>query len=217
MDRSKGRGMNKIRIAGAAAGVVLVSGVVLQVSSAAFTDTTDNAGNSWEAGTVYLSDSKNGTAMFSSTSMNIVPGYTETRCMTVTYDGSVNPSAAIAFDTTLTENLGDGAGSNGLADDLDVTLTMGPAGSVCLNDQIVAAGQIVPLVGNQTTQLHNGDLKALADAAVKSTWTPDAEGGADLTRPFQFTVSMPGGAATPNDAQGDTAKATFSWSSTAGS
>lgn len=209
--------MNKIRIAGAAAGVVLVSGVVLQVSSAAFTDTTENADNAWQAGTVYLSDSQNGTALFSSTSENIVPGWSETKCILVTYDGSVAPDAPISFSGTVTENTGDQLGDNGLADDLDVIVEMGPEGSSCLNGQIVDGTQtLLGLLGGGTTELHNGTLADLGTAAADATWTPDAEGGQDLARPFRFTVSMPGGTGTPNDAQGDLAKATFAWSSTAG-
>lgn len=100
--------MNKIRIAGAAAGVVLVSGIVLQVSSAAFTDTTENAGNSWEAGTVVLSDSRSGTAMF--TAENMVPGDGDTQCIDVTYSGSVTPSEAIALHADVVESTVDGNG-----------------------------------------------------------------------------------------------------------
>src|SRR3546814_16306626 len=77
--------MNKIRIAGAAAGVVLVSGMVLQVSSAAFTDTTDNAANSWDAGTVAIENDA-GSAMFASTAP--APGDTEAQCLMVSYSRS---------------------------------------------------------------------------------------------------------------------------------
>lgn len=206
--------MNKIRIAGAAAGVVLVSGIVLQVSSAAFTGTTENAGNSWEAGTVYLSDDDDGLALFSSTSENIVPGYSEARCIEVTYDGTVDPGTAITLAATLTENAGDQVGDDGLADDLDVLVEMGPEGSGCLNDQIVdGANNVLGLLSlDGTTEVHDGDLVTLAGAGALPTWTP--AGGQDLVRPFLFSVEMPDDASTPDDAQGDTAVATFTWTAT---
>lgn len=211
--------MNKIRIAGAAAGVVLVSGIVLQVSSAAFTDTTENAGNTWDAGTVYLSDSQNGIAMFSSTSENIVPGYTESKCMTVTYDGTVDPSAAISFAGDVTANTADAEG-NGLADDLDVLVEMGPDGSTCVGGDIAAVGGgILGPLGAGVTQVHDGTLLTLETAGPIATWTPDGDAATtdtSRTRTFRITVAMPGGLETPNNAQGDAAEATFSWSTTAG-
>lgn len=204
--------MDKIRIAGAAAGVVLVSGVVLQVSSAAFTDATENAGNDWTAGTVYLSDSAAGTALFSSASQNIKPGYTEKQCIQVTYDGTVDPTS-LKLDAALTLNAADAAGGDGLADDLDVLVEMGPAGSSCLNDDIVDGSNVVlDLLG--TTSLHNGTLAALDSAVAMDTWAPDGDGNADRMRPFRFTVSMADDATTDNDAQGDSSTATFTWTAT---
>ena len=99
--------MNKIRIAGGAAGLALVSGMVLQVSSAAFTGTTENAG-SWGAGTVELSDSRNGVAMFAA--QNMVPGDGDSQCIDVTYDGSVTPAQAIALHAVVLET-DDGVGN----------------------------------------------------------------------------------------------------------
>ena len=214
--------MNKIRIAGAAAGVVLVSGMVLQVSSAAFTDTTENAGNEWGAGTVYLSDDDGGLAMFSSTSLNIVPGYSETRCMTVEYEGTVDPTS-VSFAGVVTANDADAAGGNGLADDLDLVVEMGPEGSTCVAGEIVGAGGgILGLLGGGTTEVHEGTLLSLQTEGdiPLADWAPDgqsSETDARRTRTFRFTVSMPDGATngvdnTPNDAQGDVAEATFSWS-----
>jgi hypothetical protein len=189
--------MNKIRIAGAVAGTVLVSGMVLQVSSAAFTDTTESAGNSWAAGTVALSDSRGGSAMFAAT--NMVPGDGETQCIDVTYDGTVTPAQAIALHASVTES-GVGGG-NGLGDDLDVVLQVGAAGTDCAS-------------GEAGTTVFEGTLAGFGAAASLDTgWTPDAEGSAsDMSRPFRFSIVL--GDDTPNDAQGDGATATFTWSAT---
>lgn len=188
--------MNKIRFAGAAAGLALVSGVVLQVSSAAFTDSTDN-GSSWGAGTVDLSDSRNGVAMFAAA--NMVPGDGDTQCIDVTYKGSVTPAAAIALSALVVEST-DGDG-NGLGDDLDVTLEMGPAGTDCST------------MGTSGTAIYTGTLAGFGAGAGLATWIPDPEGGAlDMSRPFRFSIEL--GASTPNDAQGDGAEATFTWFAT---
>ena len=192
--------MNKIRIAGAVAGTALVSGMVLQVSSAAFSDTTENPGNSWAAGTVALSDSRTGSAMFAAT--NMVPGDSESQCIDVTYDGSVTPSEAIALHAEVTEST-DAVG-NGLGDDLDVTVEMGPADTDCTTS---AAGA--------GTSIYTGTLAGFHAAAdpLATGWTPDAaDGAADISRPFWFTITL--GDDTPNDAQGDGATAAFTWSAT---
>lgn len=203
--------MNKIRIAGAAAGVVLVSGVVLQVSSAAFTDTTENAGNTWEAGTVSLTDGDLGSAMYT-TSNNISPGYTETQCIEVTYDGSVVPDEAIDLYAASSGTAGGpddvapvGADGDGLQDDLTLTVRMGNAGTTCATFTAL----------NSTALFSTAALDAFnTSAAPLSTgWTPTLSGlTPDTTRAFQFTVALPDAAA--NDGQGDTATATFTWSAT---
>lgn len=192
--------MNRIRIAGALAGTALVSGMVLQVSSAAFSDTTENPANSWAAGTVALSDSRAGSAMFEA--VNMVPGDGESQCIAVIYDGSVTPSEAIALHAAVTEST-DAAG-NGLGDDLDVTVEVGPAGADC-STSAAGAG----------TSIYTGTLAGFHAAAdpLATGWTPDAADGAtDMSRPFWFTIAL--GDDTPNDAQGDGATAAFTWSAT---
>lgn len=72
----------------AVAGGIVVSGALVWHSSyAAFTDTTTNPGNSWTAGSVTLTDNKNGVALF--TASGLVPGDTGNKCIQVTYSGDV--------------------------------------------------------------------------------------------------------------------------------
>lgn len=191
--------MNKLRFAGIAAGLVLVSGIVLQVSSAAFTGSTDNTGNSWDAGTVTLTDDDAGSALFTATDQK--PGDTATQCIEVTYGGSITPSAAVDLFAAVTET-NDGTG-NGLGDDLDVVVEVGAAGSSCL------------LFGLGGTEVYNGTLAGFntSASALSTGWTPVVGGlTPDTMRPFRFTVTL--GADTPNDAQGDGADADFTWSAT---
>lgn len=211
---NRGRGMmNKIRIAGAAAGVVLVSGIVLQVSSAAFTGTTENAGNQWAAGSVSLSDDDAGQAMYASVA-NISPGYSEKQCIEVAYTGSITPDSAIALYAATTSTAGGGSG-DGLADDLNLTIEIGPATSQCntAGDGLADSTGLLPAAG---TSLYSGTVGGFNTSASPDTtgWTPDAGGaGLDVMRPFLFTVSLPDAA--NNDAQQDSATATFTWSATA--
>lgn len=203
--------MKKIRIAGAAAGAVLVSGIVLQVSSAAFTGETTNSNNSWAAGTVALTNDLGATAMYASQA-NIVPGYSETRCIEVTYTGSVVPAQAVALGATVTST-GVPVSDDGLADDLQVAVQIGPAASRC-NDTdtgfVDVATGLLPQTG--TSVYATAGLNAFPAVATPSStgWTPGAAG--DM-RPFLFTVTLPD-ATTPNDAQGDSADALFTWSAT---
>ena len=197
--------MNKIRIAGAAAGVVLVSGMVLQVSSAAFTGETSSANNSWAAGTVTLSNNLNGSAMYVSQA-DITPGYEQTRCIEVTYTGSVVPPAPITFDAAVTSTAGGPTGvadNDGLANDLDVAVRVGASCSALTE---TVGGLLQPIVG-APAPLFTGKLSTY-DANPRTTqWTPT---GAGDKRAFSFTIGLP--ANTPNGAQGDSATANFTWS-----
>jgi Camelysin metallo-endopeptidase len=68
--------------------VGLVSaGVVGTATYAAFSSTTANPGDSFAAGTVYLTDNDSGNRMFSFT--NAKPGNTASSCIAVTYGGTL--------------------------------------------------------------------------------------------------------------------------------
>jgi hypothetical protein len=75
-----------------ALGTVLVVGVLGSVSAAgvfgAFSATTQNAGNEISTGTVNLTDNDLGSAMFQVN--NAEPGHTWTKCIKVTYTGSLD-------------------------------------------------------------------------------------------------------------------------------
>jgi hypothetical protein len=69
------------------AAILIAGALVWQSSYAAFTASTRNAGNSWSAGQVSLTDDDNGTAAF--TAENLVPGESGTKCIVVTSNSSV--------------------------------------------------------------------------------------------------------------------------------
>ena len=67
--------------------LVALGASVYQASYAAFTGQTRNSGNEWATGSVKLTDDDNGAARFRVA--NMLPGDTQTKCITVTADASV--------------------------------------------------------------------------------------------------------------------------------
>jgi len=79
------------KIAAAAAtpvAILAASALVWQSSYAAFSGTTRNSGNDWATGAVSLTDDDAGSARFQVASM--IPGQTETKCIKVTANTSVD-------------------------------------------------------------------------------------------------------------------------------
>ena len=106
-----------IRLAAFAASLLLLTVLTAKRSQAAFTDSTDNAGNSWGAGSVSLTDDDATVALFSFTGWT--PTDTATRCIEVTYSGTVLPAAVRMHAAT----------GGGLGDYLDLTVEVGTGGS----------------------------------------------------------------------------------------
>jgi len=81
--------------------VIGVIGTLVGVGTfSAFSSTTDNTGNTYAAGSVYLSDNDAGSAMYTVT--NQKPGDTVTRCIRLTYTGSLD--ADVKLYTTSSVN-----------------------------------------------------------------------------------------------------------------
>ena len=71
-------------------GLVLSAALTWQSTYAAFSATTDNAGNSWRSGSVVLADGDNGVALFSTAADGALrPGSTRSRCIRVDYTGDL--------------------------------------------------------------------------------------------------------------------------------
>lgn len=168
----------------------LAGAFTITASRAAFTATTSNAGDSWSAGTVTLTDDDLGAVMFNVTNMK--PGDTSTQCIKVDYDGSltadVKAYAAIA--------------GTGLATYLTTTVEVGSGGSFA---------SCVGWVANTTPVSFTGTLSAFG--TTHSNFTNGLAGFAGAVsgsdRTYKITVTLPSG--TVNAAQGLTATATFTW------
>ena len=82
-------------------GLVVSAALVWQASYAAFTATTSTPTNNWSTGSVTLTDNDSGAALFTAT--NLGGGTTGSRCITVTYGGSVVPANVRLYGAAFTQ------------------------------------------------------------------------------------------------------------------
>lgn len=183
---SRGR---TVRVFVVIAALLMVGLVTLEGSRAAFTATTTNGVNNFAAGTVVLSDDDAGGVMFNLA--NMAPGTTTTRCINVTYTGSLTSDVKLYGVV----------GGSGLATYLDTVITVGTG---------AAGGAGFGCAGfTPTSVLHSNTL-----ANFGATYTNYGNGLAGFagatnptTRSYQVAVTVQNN----NAAQGLNASATFTW------
>lgn len=193
-------------------GLLFAGALVWQSTAAAFTASTDNAGNTWRAGTVALTDSAGGSALFDSTTDGALqPGSTGSRCIRVDYTGDL-PADIRLYVTTPTAG----------AITLDPYLVM----SVEQGQDVTAATAVdpdctgftptaSPTFRFNTTSAHLGSADQTKTLAALKTASPDyarglpvgssVPGGTSLT--FRITYSV----VDDNNAQNTRSTTTFSW------
>ncbi len=188
----------RVQLGAAGAAFLLVSLLVIRVSSAAFTATTDNPGNSWETGSIALTDDDGGgaaSAMFDVSGM--LPGQTEVRCITVSYAGATDPPPVKLYAAVT---------DGGLAAHLDIQVAevteTGGTGSTC-----GTVSSPTTIVATQTLTAFGGAHTGYGSGA--GAWDPTGTG---QSQTYQLTVTL--GSDTPNTAQGSDAQATFTWETT---
>jgi len=165
--------------------LIASSAVVYQASNAAFTATTDNAGNSWQAGTVALSDNDSGAALFNVS--NLAGGSTGSRCIQVSYTGSLASDVRL-YATNVTGTLGQY---------LDWSVDLGQGSNPDCSD-------FNPSVGN----IYTGTLGAFATARTDwATGVPGWTPGGTQDRSYRFTYTLQD----TNAAQGLSAGARLVW------
>ena len=178
-------------VAGVVVGVLGSAVFVYQGTNAAFTDSTSNGANTWSSGSVVLSDDDSGTALFSTGP--VVPGDTGSRCIAVTYTGTV--AAGVRLYATSV--------SGGLAPYLDLDVEEGVgAGNV---------GSAADCTGFSGTSVWSGTLAAFGSSAT--SWATGvgafAPTGAGQVQVYRLTWTFD---ATASDAvQGQSATGTFVW------
>lgn len=163
-----------------------VSVLVVTSTRAAFLDTTDNSPNTFAAGDVVLNDDDAGSVMFSVA--NLAPGASRTRCIEVTYTGSLDADVRM-YGT---------AGGTGLADYLDVSVEIGTGGNFASCAGFAAS-----------STLFNGTLTAFA--AGRTNYVNGLAGFAGATDPSSRTYAVTVTLQDDNRAQGLSATAGFTW------
>lgn len=176
-------------------GVLVASTMVWKASTAAFTATTTNGTNTFSSGTVGLSDSDNGTAMFTAPP-SIAPGDQGSACIRVTYNGSLDSTVKL-----YTASLSD---AGGLGSHITMTIEEGatsPANAAgvfdCTNftpGATIATATLAQL-GTHTTW-----------AAGYGSWAPTAAG---QTKDYKFSWDFD--AAAPDSVQNTSVSLGFVW------
>lgn len=183
--RSRGR-----RLSAAATGLLLVSTLTWHSTRASFTDMVRNSGNTWLTGTVALTDSRAGVAMFSAADTPLRPGTGSSRCLDVTYAGDIEAEVRL-YISALDDHGGE------LDEALAMRVDMG-SGSSCASP-------------GSWTELSHSDLRSAARDA--STWADGmaadswVAAGNGESRPYRFTPVL----ADDDRAQGDQISVAFTW------
>jgi predicted ribosomally synthesized peptide with SipW-like signal peptide len=175
--------------------LLLVGFLVVTGSRAAFTDTTENTGNAFAAGTVELVDDDGGvTAMFNVA--NMAPGDSVTDCILVTYQGSNSDPAAVKLYSGGYTDSGD------FADYLNVTIdegspgAFGNCGTFAPDDTIETGGTLAEFDAAHTDYANGAGV-----------WDPAST---PESKTYRFTVALD--AATPDAEQGESVTAlAFTW------
>jgi hypothetical protein len=156
--------------------VLAAAALIWQSSYAAFSGTTRNSGNSWSTGSVALTDDDAGSARFQPVGM--VPGDTDTRCITVTANATV-PGVVKGY--TLNPVLS----PSGLQDHVLVAMKYGSGGGFGSCTGFVEAGVIFPATSLTTLAAFNSYTNGPGSWAVVAgtqsrtyqvTWTFDTTG-----------------------------------------
>jgi hypothetical protein len=179
---------------------LVASGALVWHSTyAAFTAQITNNASSWSAGTVILqgddgsnsSTAAKGSAMFTATNMK--PAATASKCLLVTYNGSITTLSAVK----LYVKAADLTGSAALQGQINLVIQEGTGGTASSCASFVSTGTI-----------YTGTLSGMpaSYAAGVGTWVPTAAG---QTKSYQITWTLNGLA--PDTVQGTTAGAAFTW------
>ena len=175
----------------AATAAVATSGtMVFTSSSAAFTASTANPGNTWTTGAapVLTDDDSSDTVMFNAT--NLGPGDTGQRCIAVT-STSTNPTRDLRFYTTR-------ADSNTLGTQLTITVERGTGGTFANCSGFSSAATIV-----------NTTLDQVPGTYAAATGTSVTVASGTATTVYRISYSLPSNLSSTYASR--TTQATFNW------
>lgn len=198
--RTEGARRGSLQKLGLSMLVVGLLGMVAGLGTwSAFSDTTDNSGNSFAAGTVDLTDDDSDSAMLSLS--NAVPGASDTSCINVTYNGSL-PASVRMYGST---------GGTGLAQYLDLQVVRGTLAAPSFDSCATFVPDAADYGYGPGGVVYSGTLQGYADdygagivdpqSGSPETWT-NGESHA-----YRFVVTVQN----DNAAQGKNASQTFTW------
>jgi hypothetical protein len=187
------------RIAGFAAApvAIIIAGLLVwQGSNAAFTAQTRSIGNSWDTGSVFLTDDDSGTAAFSLT--NVTPGQTGSRCLQVTSNSTV-PGVVKVYLARL--------GAAGLENNITVSTEIGTGGTFGSCASFVATEPALPALTLNYVTAHYNDY-----ATGVLPWTTAGTAGETKSYRVTWTFDTTGLTQTQIDAlQGKSVSADVIW------
>jgi predicted ribosomally synthesized peptide with SipW-like signal peptide len=166
----------------------------------AFSDTTDNTGNTFSSGTVVLNDDDGGsTPMF--TMAGLTPGGTDSACIVVDYSGSL-PANVYLYGAT---------SGTGLDQYLDLKVTRGTKSGGAFDGCGTFSADATNYIGQGAGVVYNGTVQGYPDSFGAALADPPS-GGAEVwttgeTHAYRFDVTLQN----DNNAQGKNASQTFTW------
>ena|SRR5215210_4747192 len=180
--------------------VLVLGGLAVGSTWSAFNHLSSNPGNSFEAGTVTLGDDDGGSAMFDALT-NLKPGDSSTRCIVVTYSGSL-PASVRLHGTT---------GGTGLDSYLNLTVTRGTKSSGFSGCGDFNADGTTYISGKPAGVVYDGTLAGYPDSSAAGIVDPVAGSPESWTNneshAYRFQVTVQNDAA----AAGKTATQVFRW------
>jgi predicted ribosomally synthesized peptide with SipW-like signal peptide len=196
------KALTKFGLPGKLAASALVLGIVGAVAGAgtwsAWSATTENDGNTFQTGTVELSDNDGGsTPMFALNGLS-PESAPEVRCIVVTYDGTLPADVRLHGNTTGT----------GLAPYLDMTVTRGT-----LPDDDFDCNGFTPdatnYIGAGNGVIFDGTLGGWPDDYAGGLADPDASWTNGEKHAYRIEISVQD----DDNAQGKSASQAFTWES----
>jgi len=166
-----------IQLAVFALSFILVAGLVVTSSRAAFVAQNDNTSNTVTSASIDLTDNAATAAMFNS--VGLMPGTNVTKCIEVTYTGNIDPLPVKLYATA--------APTGTLAPYLNLTVDVAAENADAFGD-CASFGSVGGL-----TNVYTGTLDGFATAhpdyagGRSASWDPTGTGQA---RTFRFTISV---------------------------
>jgi hypothetical protein len=184
----RGRRSTRTRLTATATTLLAVTLITLAATWAAFTDTTQNPGNTLATGTVTLTDNDTGAHLLDLTGLK-AGDTTHGTCITVTYTGTI-PAHLRLYGTT-----GNGPLGGGLDQYLDLKITRGTTNATTFPDCATFTPDTTNYAGLGAGIIYNSTLQAFADThtaglhdprttTIDEAWTP----GETHTYKFQVTL-----------------------------